>query len=347
MSDNMQAAVLESLGNWSYKRMPFPECGPDEVVVQTKQSGICSTDVVRSMRTGFYKYPIIPGHEFCGIIVEKGRNVESAEIDDSVAVYPLIPCKKCRPCQKGNYNLCDSYNFLGSRTHGGYAEHVLCPEENLVPVPKGVSFEQAAMTEPLSVALHANKIAGTTEDCETAVVMGLGPLGLVTAQWAKLMGAKNIIGVDRNDHKLRIAKEIGVKTVDTRETEASAAINELTGGGAEIIFECSGSDELQMQSILAAAKTGKIVILGNPMKNLAIDKDAYSRILRRELTITGSWSSLISPKSEWKESLRAIKDGKMNPLSVITHGFHLSEARQVMEDMHYKRFEFSKVQFYF
>lgn len=345
----MEAAVLENLGVWNYKKMPMPECGDNEVVIQTKRSGICSTDVLRSMKTGFYKYPIIPGHEFCGIVVEKGKNVSTFDIDDHVAVYPLIPCKKCRPCLKDRFNLCDSYNFLGSRTHGGYAEFVLCPEENLVRIQKGISSEQAAMTEPASVALHGIKVAGFDKDCETAVIMGLGPIGLMTIQWLKFLGVKNVVGVDRHEHRFRIAKEIGMnQAIDTRDSEASTAINELTNkDGADIIFECSGSDELQTQSILSAAKGGKIIILGNPVKNLALDKEAYSRILRRELTIIGSWSSMIGQKNEWEESLRAIKDGNIDPLPIITHGFHLSEAKKIMEDMHFKRFEFSKVHFYF
>ena len=347
--DVMQAAVLESLGNWNYRKMPMPECGDHEVVIQTKRSGICSTDVVRSMKTGFYRYPIIPGHEFCGVVVHKGKNVSTFDIDDHVAVYPLMPCKKCKPCTKGKQNLCDSYNFLGSRTHGGYAEYVLCPEENLIRIQKGISSEQAAMTEPASVALHGIKVAELDAQCETAVIMGLGPIGLMTVQWAKIFGIKTVIGVDRNEHRFRIAKEIGTNhVIDTRDSEASVTINDLTNkDGADIIFECSGSDELQTQSILSAAKGGKIVILGNPAKNLAIDKDAYSRILRREITITGSWSSMIGQKNEWEESLRAMKEGKIDPIPVITHGFHLSEAKQVMEDMHFKKFEFSKVHFYF
>lgn len=346
--ETMQAAVLESLGNLNYRRMPFPDCGDNEVIIQTKNSGVCSTDLIRSMRTGFYKYPIIPGHEFCGVVVQKGRGVRTFDIDDRVAVYPLLPCKGCRPCTQGKYNLCDNYDYLGSRKHGGYAEYVCCPEENLIRIGKGLSFEEAAMIEPVSVALHAVKLA-EAGDAETAVIMGLGPIGLMTAQWARAHGVSKVIGVDRNEHRFRIAKEIGIDhVVDTREAEASQAVKDLTDGeGSELIFECSGSDDLQIQSIFAASKAGKIIILGNPLKNLALGADAYSRILRGEITIKGSWNSVLFPKSEWQEALDAMQSRKIDTVPVITHGFHLSEAPQVFQDMHYKRFEFSKVQFYF
>ena len=343
--ETMYATVLEGLGNWNYKKVPIPEYGDNEVIIQTKRSGICSTDVVRSMRTGFYFYPIIPGHEFCGVVVEKGKNVSNVEIDDKVAVYPIIPCRKCAQCTKGKYNLCDKYDYLGSRSDGGDAEFVKFSIENAVKMPHGVSFEQAMMTEPTAVTLHANRIAGPGE---IVAIMGLGPIGLMTAQWAKVLGAKKVIGVDRNEIRFKIGKKIGIdEFVDTRDTEASIAIYELTDGlGADIVFECSGSDELQVQSILSAAKDGKVVILGNSIKNFILDQNAYSRILRREITIKGSWNSLINEK-EWDESLHAMKEKKIDPLPVITHSFHLSEARQVVEDMHFKRFEFSKVGFYF
>lgn len=343
--ETMNAAVLEGLGRWEYKKVQMPGCGENDVIVQTRISGICSTDVVRSMKTGFYHYPIIPGHEFCGVVAEKGKNVTGIEIDDAVAVYPLIPCKKCMPCMKGMFNLCDNYDFLGSRRDGGHAEYVLCPAETLVKIPDGVSFEAASMTEPSAVTLHANRIAG---NADTVAVMGLGPIGLMTAHWAKAIGAKKVIGVDRNKHRLIAGKSIGIdELVDTRETEAYKAVNELTdNAGAQVVFECSGSDELQTQGILSAAKGGKVVILGNPLKNFVLDANAYSRILRRELAIMGSWSSM-TQNNEWHESLQAIKEKKIDPTHVITHGFHISESRQVIEDMHFKRFEFSKVNFYF
>src|SRR3989338_2842686 len=145
MPETMEAAVLEGLGKWNYRKVPLPECGDDNIIVQTQRSGICSTDVVRSMRTGFYFYPIIPGHEFCGIVVDKGKNVSNVDVDDNVALYPLIPCKKCVMCVKGHYNLCEKYDFLGSRRDGGHAEFVKCPAETAVKIPKGGSFEPAAI----------------------------------------------------------------------------------------------------------------------------------------------------------------------------------------------------------
>lgn len=342
--ETMNAVVVEGVGKISYKKLEAPKCGESDVIVEMERSGVCSTDVVRAMRTGFYKYPIVPGHEFSGTVVAKGRGVTNVEAGDRVTAYPLIPCKKCVPCLKRRYNLCDNYDYLGSRCNGGYSELVRCPAENVVKVPNGVSFEEAAMTEPASVALHAVRTAGKAE---TAVIMGLGPLGILVAQWAKSYGVKTVIGIDRNDNRLELAKSLGVDSIiDTRESEASYAVSQITqGAGADVVFECSGSDDLQIQAFLSAAKGGKIVLVGNPARNLVLEPPIYSLILRRELSLSGSWNSL-SSENEWSEALNAMKEKRINTVPLITHTYHLSEAPQIIFDMHFRRFLFSKVQFY-
>jgi L-iditol 2-dehydrogenase len=128
----MKAAVLEDFKKWRYyNNFPDPICSENDILVKVKHASICSTDVLRSMQTGFYHYPIIPGHEFCGEIVDKGKNIKESTLNvgDKVAVYPLMNCGKCRACKNGKQNLCNDYNFLGSRTHGGYGEYVTAPHE--------------------------------------------------------------------------------------------------------------------------------------------------------------------------------------------------------------------------
>ncbi|MBF0106966.1 MAG: galactitol-1-phosphate 5-dehydrogenase [Deltaproteobacteria bacterium] len=343
----MKAAVLESVQNWKFKDVDCPECGPHDFLLQTKASGICVTDVLRSMKTGFYHYPIIPGHEFCGVVSEIGSQVTTLKRGDRAAVYPLIPCKACPPCLGENYNLCQNYNFLGSRTHGGHAEYVLCPADNAVLIPENVTFEQAVLTEPMSVGLHAVKKAQIGHDTGTVVIMGIGPIGQMIAMWAKIFGAKKIIGFARNEYRLEIAKRLGMDDVmDTRLKEPVNYINDITlGAGADIVFECSGSNELQPQAIQIASRKGKVVILGNPNHSLKLNKEVYDNMLRREITIMSSWSSLIAPENEWAESLKYVAQGRIDPAQIITHSYHLSEVAGVMERMYFKKFDFFKVVF--
>lgn len=341
--DTMKAVAVEAVGKIRVVDMEMPKCGEKDIILGTKRCGICSTDFVRSQKTGFYHYPIVPGHEFCGVVVEKGSKAHNVEIGERVVVYPLIPCKACMYCKLGNYNLCDNYNFLGSRTHGGYAEFVKCPAENLVKLPDEVSFDEGAMIEPASVALHANKIAGRGN---IVVVLGLGPIGQMALQWAKIFGAEMVVGIDRHDNRIKIAKQLGIDhVIDTRNVTPTEVLDELTrGAGADVVFECSGSDELQKLGIRCTAKRGKMIVVGNPVNDLLAEKDLFSRIVRREILITGSWSSLTANK-EWEESVRYIKDKKIHVAPVISHKVQLDDGERILDDMFNKRFEFCKVVF--
>ena len=348
-ASRMQAAVVSGVGQWVYQSVPKPAPVPGHVLVRTQQAGICSTDVLRSFETGFYHYPIVPGHEFCGVVDEVAKDVTNVRVGDRVAVYPLIACGRCFACSKGKPNLCDSYDFLGSRCNGGYAEFVLAPSQNLILIPDEVSFSKAVMTEPSAVALHGHKVAGTSPEVESAVIFGLGPIGLMVAQWAKVLGVKQVIGVDRNSSKLAICRKIGVETIiDSSKSDVVETIRSLTQGiGAEIIFECSGSEELQQNAVMSCRKLGQVVILGNPLGNLNLTSAQYSLILRRELSIKGSWSSLIAPYNEWEETLDFMAKGLIDPSAMLTHQFPLSQAAQVMRDMYTKEFKYSKVSFNF
>ena len=354
----MKAGVLEKFKKWKYyDNFPDPVFGENDILVKVKHASICSTDVLRSMQTGFYHYPIIPGHEFCGEIVEKGAEIKESSLDvgDKVAVYPLLNCGKCRACQNGKQNLCNDYNFLGSRTHGGYGEYVTAPAENLVPIPDSVDYEKASLTEPAAVALHAFKIAGKLDGVETVAIFGLGPIAYLVGLWAKFYGVKQVIGIARSDHRLDLAKAIGFDNlIDTREivqedhvnTVAADKILELTNGeGVDLTFECSGSNVLQPQTILSAAKSAKIIILGNPTHSLKLDRDIYSMVLRKELTIKGSWSSCVTPKNDWAEVLDIINKGDFDPSIIVTHTFELEQIKSVIEDMYFKNFDYSKVCF--
>lgn len=343
----MSAGYLKEHQKWTFGAVPMPTCAPDEVLVQVKRAGICSSDVNRSMSSGFYFYPIIPGHEFCGVVTEVGAEVKDTEVGDRVAVYPLMACKTCPACKSGHPNRCTDYNFLGSRSHGGYAEYVACPGINLVKIPDEVSFEEAAMTEPYSVTLHATKRASNFNDVDTIAVMGLGPLGFMLAQWAKIAGVKNIIGFGRDELRQRIAKDVGFTQVfDTRIDEPVPTINKLTDGeGVPLIFECSGTNTLQSDSIDCAARGGEVILIGNPQHSLKIDKEGTNRILRREIKVVGSWSSKIYPENEWAESLSYMASKQLNPSQIVSHTVPLASAGTIIEDMYLKRFAFSKVLF--
>ena len=163
MSEKMMAAVLCGDRDLQYKETEKPTPKAGEVLVRVRASGICGSDIPRVLHGGAHFFPIILGHEFSGEIAALGEGVEGFEIGDRVSGAPLKPCGKCRDCQKGNYSLCKHYSFIGSRENGSFAQYVAIPAQNAIKFDKSVSFEQGAMFEPSTVALHGvllNECAG-------------------------------------------------------------------------------------------------------------------------------------------------------------------------------------------
>ncbi len=349
-----KAALLKSLGNWTYDEIIIPNPGKDRAIIKILKSGICSTDVVRSMEVGFYSYPIVPGHEMLGHVYKLGSQNNNLKEGDKVCVYPLITkCSDDTCCGGCNTvygigkapNLCSNYDFLGSRSHGGYAEFVSSPIKNLVKVPDNLDDDLAVFTEPASVALHAFKVAKQDRKFDSVIILGLGPIGILLASWCKLNNISNVIGVDRNENRFNNFKELGFKNIiDTKKDNIEEKINKFTlNDKVEIAFECSGSEELLNKGILSLKKSGKIVVLSNQIKKSTLYHDTLNKILRQEIQIKGSWSSVIDPHNEWEETLNMIDNNKLEIKNLISHHFRLSDAPNLFKSMYKKEFKFSKV----
>ncbi|MBI2579585.1 MAG: galactitol-1-phosphate 5-dehydrogenase [Candidatus Aenigmarchaeota archaeon] len=337
----MYAGVLHGPGKIEYQEVDYPEISGNEVIVGVKYAGICGSDIQRVMVKGAYHHPLVPGHEFSGVIEDAGDS--KFHTGQKVTVYPLIPCKKCHSCDSGSYHLCDNYNYLGSRCDGGFAEFVKCPSENIIPLPENISLENAAFTEPASVSFHGVSKAGIKEG-DTVVVYGLGTIGMLVAQWARLMGAGLIIGVDRNSYKHLTAKSLGVDYCISSDENSAEIIKDLTGNrGADCAFECAGSASTQEKCVIVSKKGGRIVMLGNSESDFRVRKENVPQILRKELSIYGSWNSTI--KDDWTKSIDAMKNGKIRCADIITHRKNLSEIKQVFEDLHQKSYPYIKVIF--
>ena len=173
----MKAARLHAPGDLRYEEVDVPFLNEDEVLVKVKAVGICGSDPARVMLKGTYSYPTTIGHEFSGEVVELGRGVESASIGDRVTIIPLIPCGRCDYCAIGEYTLCDTYSYYGSRVDGAMAEFIAVKERNLLRLPEEVDFESGACTDPVAVALHAMRKAGVGVGDTGQVVSTLRPTG--------------------------------------------------------------------------------------------------------------------------------------------------------------------------
>ncbi len=350
MTRSMRAAVLHAHGDLRVETVAVPEdLEPEETLVKVMAAGICGSDIGRIMITGTYHFPTIPGHEFAGIVEKVGSAVTRVRPGDRVAVSPLMPCGRCESCQRGNYSLCDDYNFLGSRTDGGFAQYVRAPARNLVCLPDGVAFDEAATIEPAGVILHGlHKIGLRLGDA--VAVIGCGALGYFGLRFASLAGAQPLIAVDVDDAKLELARKAGADIcINAAREDVSARIAEATGGrGADVALEMAGNDAGRELAIGAVCKQGTVLLYGSAHHDVSIRPDVYEKILRREIQLVGSWNSysVPFPGREWTDIVALLAAGKLTSRPLISHRLALDEAPSVFRQLANRQFEpYSKIIF--
>jgi len=342
----MKALVLAKDKIVEYRDVPDPvRPGPAWALIRVAFTGICNSDLHRGFEGAAYHYPLIMGHEFSGFVeepAESGRHARGAR----VIVFPLIPCRRCIPCQTGDYAQCVDYDYLGSRRDGAFAERVWVPEANLMPVPEEVSMQDASLTEPCAVALHGvNKLS--VRPGGTGVVFGGGPIGNMAAQWMRLRGCEQVLVVDIDERKLAIASDMGLTPVDARGGDPVARIKEMTGGaGADRVVEAIGLPLTFLQAVQCAARFGEVVFLGNIRGSFSIGENDFSSILRRELTIKGTWNSRVVPegRNDWTTVLSHL--GKeIEVARLVSHTPPLSEGADIFRRVLGRTEFFNKVVF--
>jgi L-iditol 2-dehydrogenase/galactitol-1-phosphate 5-dehydrogenase len=268
------------------------------------------------------------GHEISGVVELPAAGSRYAA-GDRVVVYPLLPCRRCLPCQTGDYAQCLDYDYFGSRRHGGFAEHLYVPEANLLPVPDHVDLLQACLTEPCAVALHgANHL--DIRPGQNAAVFGGGPVGNMAAQWLLLRGASPVFVVDVDPQKLALAQSMGMTPVQASE-DPVRAILEATGGlGADRVLEAVGLPLTFLQAVQCAARFAQVVFLGNIRGQLEISEKEVSSILRRELRIQGTWNSRFHPagSNDWTTVLKFM-GGRLRIAELISHTPALEEGPEI------------------
>ena len=214
----MNACVLYGNRDLRYTDWEDPVCGPGQVKIRVRATGICGSDVPRVLHNGAHFYPIVLGHEFSGDVAEIGEGVTNCAPGDTVTAAPLVPCGKCEDCQKGNFSLCKHYSFIGSREQGSFADYVVVPAGNVVKYDPSIPYTQAAMFEPSTIALHG-LLQGQYTGGGTVAVVGCGTIGIFTAQWAKIFGSKRLVVFDIDDGRLALARRIGADDVVNTMTE--------------------------------------------------------------------------------------------------------------------------------
>ncbi len=327
----MNAAVLHAVGDLRYEKVPMPEAKEGEVLLQVLGCGVCGSDIPRVFTSGTYHFPTIPGHEFAGKIVD---DPEGKLIGKYAAVFPLLPCRKCAACEVGEYVNCSDYDYYGSRRDGGFAEYIAVDRRNLIILPEGVDPVVASLCEPGAVGRAAIRRLDVKIG-DLCVIYGAGPIGLIAAQWARRAGAATVRVVDISEEKLEFAKKFGFEAYD-RERD----------GLADCVLEGTGVSPALNNAVLSLKNHGRLVLMGNPAHDMTISQKTYSQILRREITMCGTWNSSYNQVvNDWTATVNAMADGSVNYADLITHKFSLSDCNAALEMMRDKKEFFTKVTF--
>jgi threonine dehydrogenase-like Zn-dependent dehydrogenase len=320
MPGNKQVKVVDK---------PVPEPGPFEVLVKTKASAICRSDM-----SIYYGNPIVggndtdtgqfvPGHEAAGVVTAVGSSVTGVVVGDRVAGYLALGCGHCEYCATGYLMLCADWKCFGFDLDGGDAEYFVLPERNVLPLPDSLSFKAGAvMTDMIGSQYHVQKQLGV-DGSKTVAIVGLGPMGSAAVLIAKAFGAR-VIAVDVLDSRLQLATKLGADVViNSKNTDAVARIRELTRGrGAEITIDCSGNPAGQNTALDAAAKQGFVAFVG---ESRATEVRPSDQLLRKLLTVVGGW---YFPIGDWPEIVRFVEDKAIPVEMLISHEYDIEDADQ-------------------
>ena len=291
----MKALILKEYKRFCIEDVPIPELGPEDVLVSVKACGICGSDVHgMDGSTGRRRPPVIMGHEAAGVIAEVGTETTNWKPGDRVTFDSTAYCGRCDFCRRGQINLCNQRRVLGVscedyRQDGAFAEYVAVPQHILYRLPEALTFEQAALVEPLSIAFHAARRTPLVLN-DTAVVVGAGMIGLTIIQTLRAAGCGRIIAADIAQDKLALAAKLGATdTVDCADGKALEKILQLTHGrGADVAFEAVGVAATVGLAVRCVRKGGGVTLVGNVSPTVPLP---LQMVVTRELTLNGSCAS--------------------------------------------------------
>jgi len=311
MGNKMKAAVFESVKVVKVKEIPIPEIGEDDVLIKVKYTGICGTDW--SIYNGWYsadKLPMVPGHEFSGVIAKAGKNAKNIKEGDRVTADINMSCGNCYYCIRGEQLLCNDFTQLGIHTDGAYAEYVKAPASLVHHLPDNLSFEEGAFIEPLSCCIHAAKAMNARIGGSVAIV-GCG-LGVLHARMAVLRACAPVIIIGDNQKRLRIAKEMGADyTIDINEVvDPVAEVKKLTDGrGVDYAIEAVGSTKTYEQAFAMLRKGGVLSAFGITGEQDIMHIRPFEFVLG-EKKVTGSCAGI---GDDWPDAITLIANGRINP----------------------------------
>ncbi len=324
----MKAAFIDKPHSLNIIDRDIPSFSSREALIKVHACGVCGTDLhIYEGVMPWAKLPLIPGHEFSGVVVDVGKYVDSVSIGDVVVVDPNITCGLCRYCRSAKRNLCPNIESIGVTRDGGFAEYVVAPISQLYRVPSGLSLDEAAFTEPVACCLHGITRL-SIKPGEDVLIVGAGPIGLVHLQLAKRTGAGRVIVAEVNDMRLKLAEKLGADlTVNPSEGGTVETVKGfLKGKGVEAAIDAAGGSTPLTLALSCLEPGGRLLVFGVASENDTWTIKPYD-IYKRELTIIGSF---INPY-EMDSALNLLASGAIDVKPLISHVIKLEDLEKALK----------------
>lgn len=323
----MLQAVMTQPGKIEFNQVARPEVKPDEVLIQVKRIGVCGSDIhVYHGKHPYTGYPVVQGHEVGGVVAEVGSAVSGFAPGEKVVFMPQVTCGKCYPCRHGMYHICDDLKVMGFQTSGAAQEYFAVKADMVLKLPETTTLDQAAMIEPVSVAVHALSRGGGAAG-KKVLVLGAGTIGNLVGQVARASGAEKVMITDISEYKVEKAHVCGFEHVvnPAKEDLGQAILNTFGPDKADLILECVGVQDTITQAVTNARKGSLIVVVGVFGKKPEVD---LGLVQDRELSLIGT---LMYQKRDYERAIELVASGKLCLDQMITHRFAFQEYLKAYE----------------
>ena len=330
----MKAAVLTALHRIEIQERPKPAIRSDtDVLLRVRRVGVCGSDV-HYFETGqigpaAVRFPFVVGHEFAAVVEEVGRAVDRVKVGDHVAVDPALPCHQCDQCKCGRENTCRNLRFLGcpDQVEGCLCEYIVMPQDCCYVLPKGVSFEQGVLSEPLAIAIYTVQMSGLAQGADVAI-LGAGPIGLSCLVSARSAGAGRCFVTDLIPDRLKAAQGQGAHwTGNPCQEDVVTALRAVQPEGMDVVFECAGQQETVDQALDLLKPGGRLMLIGIPrFDRVSLD---IHRMRRQEISVLNirRQNRCTHTAIEW------ISQGKVSVDFMATHSFGLDQCQEAFEQV--------------
>lgn len=331
----MKAAILRAPNVLEVADMATPQAGPGELILSIRAATVCGTDlrILSGKKTKGIRFPSVIGHEFSGVVVETGAGVTGFSTGDRVCMDPVVPCRACAYCKAGLENVCQNRQAMGYEFDGAFAQYIRIPAialqaGNVFKMPEGMSFEAAALSEPLACCINGQKNAQVGLG-DLVVILGAGPIGLMHAALAKAAGARQVIISEPHAGRRQAALERGVNVAcdPTRENLLELVRQKTEGLGADVVILAIGVPALANEALSLVRKGGRVNLFAGfsqgDMSSIDVNLIHYN-----EITVTGA--SALS-RSGYELALNMLSTGQIDATSLITHRYGVDDSLAAFE----------------